>query len=143
MNSKINDLGLLILRLSFGGIMLAAHGLPKLLKLLSGKEIKFFDPFGIGDYASFIIAVLAEFIGAILLSLGIFTRLSALSLAATMFVAGFIYHTADPFPQKEKAFLFLAAYLVLLITGPGKFSFNNLINRKLNPRNKVLKFLSG
>ena len=47
MTNKLNDLGLLILRSTFGIIMLAAHGYPKLLKLMSGNEIKFFDPFGI------------------------------------------------------------------------------------------------
>ena len=141
MNSKLYDIGLLILRLSFGLIMFFAHGLPKLQKLFSGNEIKFFDPFGIGAYASFILAVGAEFLGALLLALGLFTRMSAFTLVFTMFIAGFIYHSGDPFNGKEKAMLFLAAYLTLFITGPGKFAFQNLLNKKLNPKNKILGFL--
>ena len=77
MTRNVNDLGLLILRLTFGIIMLAAHGYPKLIRLLSGKEINFFDPFGIGETLSLIIAIGAEFVGAAFLTLGIFSRLSS------------------------------------------------------------------
>jgi putative oxidoreductase len=141
MTSKLNDLGLLIMRMSFGLIMLAAHGYPKLIKLLSGDEIKFFDPFGIGSTFSFILAVGAEFIGAALLTLGIFTRFSSLSLAITMFVAAFIYHADDPFKVQEKAILFFAAYIILFITGPGKYSLQKFLDEKIKIKNNFLKFL--
>ena len=141
MTSKLNDLGLLILRSAFGLIMLAAHGYPKFLKLISGNEIKFFDPFGIGKTFSFILATSAEFVGAALLTLGIFSRLSSLSLVITMFVAAFIYHADDPFKGQEKAILFFAGYVVLFITGPGKYSLQKFIDNKLQIKNGVLKFL--
>ena len=139
MTNRLNDFGLLILRTSFGIIMLATHGYPKFLKLLSGNEIKFFDPFGIGKTFSFILAASAEFAGAALLALGIFSRLSSLSLAVTMFVAAFLYHADDPFKTQEKALLFFAVYVVLFITGPGKYSLQNLF--KIKFENKILKFL--
>ncbi|MBL1214264.1 MAG: DoxX family protein [Ignavibacteriae bacterium] len=141
MTDKLNDLGLFILRSAFGIIMLTAHGYPKLLKLFSGAEIKFFDPFGIGETLSFILAAGAEFAGAALLTLGIFSRLSALSLAATMFVAAFIYHANDPFNVQEKSILFFVGFLVLFITGPGKYSLQKFIDNKLKVKNSTLKFL--
>jgi putative oxidoreductase len=143
MTSKLNDFGLLILRSAFGLIMLAAHGYPKLLKLMSGNEIKFFDPFGIGKTFSLILATSAEFVGAALLTLGIFSRLSSLSLAITMFVAAFIYHADDPFKGQEKAILFFTGYVVLFITGPGKYSLQKFIDNKLQTKNGALKFLFG
>lgn len=139
MTNKLNDFGLLILRAGFGIIMLAAHGYPKFFKLLNGNEIKFFDPFGIGKTFSLMLATSAEFVGAALLTLGIFSRLSSLSLALTMFVAAFLYHADDPFKTQEKAILFFAVYVVLFITGPGKYSLQNLFNVKL--KNNILKFL--
>lgn len=141
MTNKLNDFGLLVLRSTFGIIMLAAHGYPKLLKLMSGNEIKFFDPLGIGKTFSFILATSAEFVGAALLTLGIFSRLSSLSLAITMFVAAFIYHANDPFKGQEKAILFFAGYVVLFLTGPGKYSLQKFIDDRLKIKNSILKFL--
>ena len=141
MTSKLNDIGIFILRCTFGIIMFGAHGLPKFERLLSGNEIKFFDPFGLGSTFSLILAVGAEFIGAALLTLGIFSRLSTLSFAITMFVAAFIYHADDPFKSQEKAILFFAAYIVLFITGPGKYSLQKFIDRRIKFKNNFLKFL--
>lgn len=138
---NVNDIGLLVLRLTFGIIMLAAHGYPKLIRLLSGNEINFFDPFGIGESSSFILAIGAEFFGAAFLTLGIFSRLGSLSLMVTMFVAAFIYHADDPFKIQEKAILFFAGYVVLFITGPGKYALQKLIDNKIKIKNSALKFL--
>jgi putative oxidoreductase len=46
-----------------------------------------------------------------------------------MAVAAFIAHGDDPFAQKEKALLFLAIYLVLLLVGSGKFSADKALGR--------------
>jgi putative oxidoreductase len=48
----------------------------------------------------------------------------AIPPAITMLVAGFIVHSADPFGTNEKAFLFLAFFIVILLLGPGKFSID-------------------
>jgi len=62
---------------------------------------------------------------AILLVLGLGTRLATIPLIVTMAVAAFITHGADPFARKELALFYLAAYFVLLINGSGKYSFDN------------------
>ena len=59
----------------------------------------------------------------------------------TMFVAAFIYHADDPFKIQEKAILFFAAYVVLFITGPGKYALQTLIDNKIKIKNRALKFL--
>jgi len=41
-----------------------------------------------------------------------------------MLVAGFIVHAADPFGTKEKAFLFSAFFIMIILLGPGKFSID-------------------
>ena len=43
---------------------------------------------------------------------------------ATMFVAAFIVHINDPFSRMEKAILFLAVFMALMLIGPGKYSLD-------------------
>lgn len=143
MNDFFRDLGILIFRISINSFMLFGHGLGKLQKLMSGVEIKFLDPFGIGAKVSFSLAVFAEFFAAALLILGLFTRLSSLSLIITMAVAAFIAHADDPFLKQEKALMYLASYILLFFIGPGKYSLQTLFNKKMPKVSNVVKFFLG
>lgn len=124
------SIGLLLLRVIVGVFMMT-HGFGKLKMLLGPGEIQFADPIGIGLELSLILAVFAEFFCSILLILGLGTRLAAFPLWFTMFVAGVIVHAADPFGVKEMAFLYGTIYTVILFTGPGKFSIDRLIEKRL------------
>lgn len=135
----MNDFALLLLRTVSSAIMLFAHGLPKLNRLLAG-EINFADPLGIGITFSLVLAVFSEFFCSVLTIAGLFTRVSLIPLIITMFVAGFVHHSADPFAQKEKALLFLLIFVFLFITGPGRYSLSRII--KIKSSNRVVKFLS-
>jgi len=120
-NPAHRDAGLLLLRLWFGLALAFSHGLSKM-----------------GDLPSFIAAVerrgiplpaltapfaaASEFIGGLLLALGLFTRPAGLAVFATMLVAAFHVHAADPFSKKEFALAYGVAALVLAIVGPGRFS---------------------
>lgn len=118
------DLGLLILRLAFGTFMIFGHGWPKLMKVLAGAPYEFGDPLGMGPAASLFLATFAEFICALLVMLGLFTRWATIPLIITMSVVLLRVHLADPFPQQEKALLYLFGFVVLLITGPGAYSLD-------------------
>jgi putative oxidoreductase len=113
-------LGLLILRISFSGLMLV-HGIPKLLEVLQG-DFSFGDPIGVGAALTKILAVVGEVICPLLMIIGYKTRLAAIPAMITMFVAAFIVHGSDPFSSKEKALLFGFAFLVIALAGAGKFS---------------------
>lgn len=113
------DLGLLLLRLSFGLTMLIAHGIPKIGRYPGDM---FPDPLGFGSNVSWALAVFAEVICAALLALGLWTRFSLMPLIVTMVVAVFIVHGADPFQKKELGLMYLFAYISLFFTGPGKHS---------------------
>ncbi len=137
------NIGLLIFRVSISAFMMFGHGLGKFQKLLSGDEIKFLDPFGLGPLFSFSLAVFAEFFAAGLIILGLFTRISSLSLIITMAVAAFIAHAGDPFSKQEKALMFLASYVLLFLIGPGKYSLQTWMNKKIKNSNKLIKYLLG
>jgi putative oxidoreductase len=126
---------LLVLRVAMGSLMLV-HGYQKLGWLTAGGEIQFGDPIGIGAHASLVLAVLAEFLCAMLLILGLATRLALIPLITTMLVAVFIVHGPDGLDKKEIGLLFLSSFLFLLVSGPGKYSVDTVISRSLNSRRR-------
>ncbi|MDO1514521.1 DoxX family protein [Maribacter confluentis] len=121
-NPLFKDVGLAFFRIAVSAMMLT-HGLPKFQKLISG-NFEFGDPIGIGAAPSLFLAVIGEFICPLLIIIGFKTRLSAIPAAITMAVAAFIAHGADPFGTKEKALLYLVAFITLVLVGPGKYSID-------------------
>ncbi len=116
------DIGLLILRLGVGLMMAFSHGLGKVQKFWGPGPIKWADPLGIGAAPSLFLAGSAEFFCSLALAAGLLTRLVSLPLAFTMTVAAGVVHWQDPFKKKEFALLYLIAYLVLFLAGPGRYS---------------------
>ena len=94
------DFGLLLMRVGFS-VGMMTHGYGKFLK---------------------VIQAIGEFIAPILIILGWKTRLATIFPTLTMLVAFAITHDGDPFSRKEKAFVYLIAFLTLYFTGPGKYS---------------------
>ena len=117
----MNNIALLILRIVFAGSMLYGHGLGKLNRLLEG-NLSFSNPLGIGEIPTLILAVFSEFLAPIFIIIGYKTKFFSFFPAATMFVAAFIVHWGDPFGRVEKALLFLTIFVILMMTGAGKYS---------------------
>jgi putative oxidoreductase len=72
-NKNALSIVLLIVRV-FIGLAMLTHGYPKLQNLLSGKEIQFFNFFGLGQKFSLILAVFSEVSCSLFLIIGLFTR---------------------------------------------------------------------
>ena len=119
----MNNIALLILRVVFAGSMLYGHGLGKLNRLLEG-NLSFSNPLGIGEIPTLILAVFSEFLAPIFIIIGYKTKFFSFFPAATMFVAAFIVHWGEPFGRVEKALLFLTVFVILMMTGPGKYSID-------------------
>jgi putative oxidoreductase len=119
------DLGLLVLRLSFGIGLVALHGWSKLATYAERSQ-RFADPFGIGSPASLALAIFAEVVCAVLIALGLFTRAAALVCLINMSVAFFYAHGGRFTGERngELAFMYLAAFAVLLLAGAGRFSLD-------------------
>jgi len=137
------SIGLLILRLGIGGYLLT-HGLGKLRMLLAGNSAMMGDPIGLGPILSLILVTVAEFLGALLVMLGLATRFTAALVVVSMAVAAFVAHGSDPWTMeqgyklymagqskswasKEPALLYLIPFLALIFTGAGKISLDALI----------------
>lgn len=115
------DMGLLALRLWFGLTMAFVHGIGK----VGDMEAFTAAVAGLGFPLPGVLAPCAavtEFIGGILLALGLFTRPAAAALLTTMLVAAFVVHGDDPFMKKELALSFAVVATALILTGPGRHS---------------------
>ncbi|RKD87865.1 DoxX family protein [Mangrovibacterium diazotrophicum] len=124
-NEFLENLWLLLLRAGSGAFMLT-HGVPKLMKLISG-DTSFADPFGIGQLPSFVLVVFAEFFCSVLVILGITTRLATIPIIITMAVAAFMIHGGQGFAKQEMALLYLLLFTTILVFGSGRFALGNLI----------------
>jgi len=118
----MRNIGLLILRAGLSLSMLS-HGWWKFLKLING-NFAFADPIGIGESASLVLTVFAEFTCSILVIIGFKTRLAAIPLAMTMFVAAFVVHFNDPWGKKELAVIYMIGFTSIALLGPGKHSYD-------------------
>ena len=123
------DLAVLIARLGIAGLMLT-HGIPKMLQLFSGEPVQFPGLLGMSPSLSLALAVFAEVFCSVLIAIGFRTRLAVIPLAVTMLVALLFIHAADPFAKQEPALHYLLVYVVLFITGSGKYSVDHLLPSK-------------
>ena len=136
-----NDIAALVLRIVAGAIFLP-HGWSKLAgeggaaAFAADIAANYRIPAVLGYLAAY-----AEVFGAILLIAGLVTRLDALLLAGTMFVATFIVQLPDALyevpPDAIKSFVVLRAIemplalfaisIALLLTGPGRISLDHAL----------------
>lgn len=118
--------GLLLLRILMG-LGMAYHGYAK---VFGGDLIFLIDGLTkMGMPAPTLLAWLAalsEFVGGILIALGLGTRVAAFFVFFTMGVAFFKAHAHDPFQIKEMAFLYGSIALSLIFTGGGCYSLEAL-----------------
>ncbi|GAB2683803.1 DoxX family protein [Nocardia thraciensis] len=129
-----SDVGLLVLRLFFGGL-LAAHGAQKLFGWFNGPGLDatntMFDQMGYNPGKLFgTLAGLSELTGGILLLLGLLTPLAAAIALGTMvnainatWASGLFGGTGGP--GYEMALLFGIAAAALGFTGPGRYSLDH------------------
>ena len=131
-NSGSANLGLLVLRIWLGLVMLMNHGLSKIMKF-SELSKDFPDLLHVGSPAvNLALTIFAEAACSILLAIGFLTRFAALTLGITMGVAFFLVHQMKLTGERngELAFIYLAGYVTLLITGPGRFSLDSVVFAK-------------
>ena len=128
------DLGILLLRV-FTGALLIHHGYEKLANIEN-----FADAFVRPLHLPFpillsYVAAFSEVIGSWLLITGLLTRMGALAVAGTISVA--IYHAIVTAGFNiyllELLGLYFAAAVAILACGPGIFSIDELIARRLEP----------
>jgi len=130
-NSNSTDLALAGLRVFIGVSLMLVHGAGKIP--VSEGFIEHTAALGFPLPIVFAwLAALSEYVGALLLALGLFTRPAAFMVASTMFVAAFVNHGDDSFAVSEKAYLYFAVSMLFVVLGSGRFGVDSWVRRKLN-----------
>lgn len=120
---------ILFLRL-FVGCMMLTHGWAK-LSSFTDLSVTFPDPLGVSSTFSLVLILFAEVGCSLFLIFGLMTRLATLPLMFGMLMAFFVIHANDPFAVRELALLYLGIFIVLLWTGGGKYSVDEMIRQRL------------
>ena len=123
------DIALLAARIGIASLMLV-HGMPKLIQLFSDEPVQFPAVLGMSAATSLTFAVLAEVFCSLLVLVGLATRIAVIPLIFTMLIAVFSYHSADPFAKQELGLHYILVYLMLLLTGSGKYSLDFLLRKR-------------
>lgn len=123
---------LLAVRIIFG-ILLMNHGIQKWSNFQELSAV-FPDPLGIGSPISLGLAIFGELACSMAFIIGFLYRLAMIPMICTMIVAFFIVHGNDAFAIKELAFIYLVVFIIMYITGPGKFSIDHIIGTELLQR---------
>jgi putative oxidoreductase len=136
-----NDVGPTILRLALA-VVIFPHGAQKVLGWFGGGGIEgtlgFFGSMGI-PVAFGVLAIAAEFLGAIGLAAGLLSRVAAFGIAATMAVAALMVHLPNGFFMNwsgtaagegfEYHLLVIAMALVVMVKGGGRASIDRALTR--------------
>lgn len=127
--NKNADLGLLILRISVGGLMLL-HGISKVINGIDG--IKFLtNKAGLPELFAYGVYV-GEVVVPIFIILGLRSRIAALIFAFNCFVAAMLAHSSQIFSlsstggwEVELLGLYFFGALAIVFAGGGKYALSN------------------
>ncbi len=133
------NLGVLILRLALG-LTFIGHGSQKLMGWFGGQGLKGTNAMmeRLGLHPTWfwsLVAALSEFVGGLLLALGLLNPLGSLGVIAAMLVAITRVHWAKGFWNTKGGFEFplinVTAALALALIGPGAYSLDALLKISL------------
>jgi putative oxidoreductase len=131
-SSRFRDFGLFIIRFSAGAIMVYVHGYDKITAGASHwhESGLAMDSLGIHFAYTFwgFMSAFTEFVGGIFIALGLLFRPFTLLMIINFIVASLsLINAGQPLAHSSQPVLLLFVFIGLLITGPGKFSGDQLI----------------
>ena len=104
------------------------HGYDK-LSHFNDMQSKFMSFLHMGSTVSLILVIFAEFFCAILLILGLFTRLACVPLIIDLCIAFFIIKNGEFFGKGEVEALYIIGFVTILFAGPGRASVDRMIGK--------------
>ena len=119
---------ILFVRLFFGALFLM-HGLDKMMNF-NQLSVTYPSVFGLGSYTTLMLSIFCEFACSIFLMVGMLTRIILIPMIVSMAVAFFDIHDGM-MPEGELSLIYLIVFFVLFVTGPGRYSVDYLIDRKV------------
>ena len=119
---------ILCLRLFFGALFMM-HGLDKLTHF-NELSTTYTSVLGLGSYMTLMLSIFTELCCSIFLMAGLLVRITVIPMIVAMAVAFFDVHDAM-MPEGELALFYLILFIILYLTGPGRYSIDYLIDTKV------------
>ena len=126
---------LLFVRLFFG-VLFFMHGLDKMTNFNELSE-NYPSVLGFGSYTTLMVSIFCEFACSLFLMAGLMTRIVLIPMMVAMAVAFFDIHDGM-MPEGELALIYMIVFLVLFLTGPGRYSVDSLIDSKVKKYNEEM-----
>jgi putative oxidoreductase len=129
-SGRLLETGLLLFRLLAGFALLRVHGWEK-VAYYEAELRSIPDPFGLGGGVNVAIAIFSDVFCALLVMLGLFTRLASLPILGTTLVGLLFVHINDPWHGRDVPLVYSIMFLVILLLGPGKYSLDGALSNAL------------
>jgi putative oxidoreductase len=129
-SGRLLDTGLLLFRLLAGFALLRVHGWEK-VAYYEAELRSIPDPFGLGGEVNLSIAIFSDVFCALLVMLGLFTRLASLSILGTTLVGLLFVHFNDAWHDKDVPLVYSIMFGIILLLGPGKYSLDGALSDAL------------
>lgn len=127
---------ILALRIVFG-VLFFLHGLDKMV-MFNQLSVNFPSVLGLGSYTTLMLSIFTEFCCSLFLIAGLLTRLVTIPMVVSMAVAFFDVHDAM-MPEGELALIYLIAFFILFLVGPGRFSVDYLLDKRFRKERNAVK----
>lgn len=85
---------------------------------------------------SLMLSVFCEFCCSLFLIAGLLERIILLPMIISMGVAFFVIHDSM-MPEGELSLIYLVIFIILFVTGPGRYSLDYMIDMKFQKEKKV------
>ena len=119
---------ILCLRLFFGALFMM-HGLDNLTNF-NELSTTYTSVLGLGSYMTLMLSIFTELCCSIFLMTGLLVRITVIPMIVAMAVAFFDVHDAM-MPEGELALIYLILFIILYLTGHGRYSIDYLIDTKV------------
>lgn len=118
---------ILFLRVFFG-VLFLIHGLDKMMNFDQLSQT-YPSVLGFGSYMTLMVSIFCEFCCSFFLITGLLVRITVIPMIISMAIAFFDIHDAI-LPEGELSLIYLCLFLLLYITGPGRYSIDYLIDKR-------------
>ncbi len=119
---------ILVIRVFFG-VLFFMHGLDKLMNFNLLVD-NYPNILGFGSYMTLMVTIFIEFCCSLFLIAGLLQRILTIPMFLSMAVAFFGVHDAI-LPEGELALIYFIVFLILFLVGPGKYSVDYLIDKRI------------
>ena len=126
-SSSTKSMLILFARIIFGFLFLS-HGVAKIHFYIDAPHT-FPNPIGLGSTLSLWLVLFAEILCSLGFIIGALFRLSLIPMIFTMCIAVFVIHSGDLLAVKELSLMYLTIFVLLYITGPGRYSIDGIFKR--------------